>query len=141
VHRNQTLPAFWHAYTEQQIASVFEVCRLLIDTFDIKFILGHEEISPGRKVDPGPAFPLDKLRELLLNGSRNEDGAEVQEKNEGIVTVDLLNIRNEPGTESEKVAKPLRKGQKVKVLASKSGWVKVRTEITGWVSEKFVQLK
>ena len=72
-HRNEQTPRYWHRYTEQQIEIVEEVCRLLIQTYSIKEILGHEEIAPGRKTDPGPAFPLDKLRERLLGPGRDED--------------------------------------------------------------------
>lgn len=59
---------YWHDYTEKQIDVVFNLCVDLVYKYQtIKNILGHEEISPGRKVDPGPAFPLDKLREWIIN--------------------------------------------------------------------------
>ena len=67
VHRNQNVAKYWHAYTDKQIAAVEEICRVLADAYPIKDILGHEEISPNRKIDPGPAFPLDKLRRIILN--------------------------------------------------------------------------
>lgn len=66
VHRNETTPRFWHRFTEKQITAVFELCDVLMAKYPIKTIVGHEEISPGRKTDPGPAFPLDKLRERML---------------------------------------------------------------------------
>jgi N-acetylmuramoyl-L-alanine amidase len=138
IHRNQSIPRYWHAFKEEQINIVFDICQLLLRHYPIKFILGHEEISPGRKVDPGPAFPLDKLRERLLGGERDANTKENIKDSSGIVTIDLLNIRAEPSIESDKVAQPLPKGQKVKILAEKNGWVKVSTEVTGWVSGKYV---
>lgn len=76
VHRNQTGPSYWHVFTEEQIETVQELCETLMGTYDIKEILGHEEIAPGRKTDPGPAFPLDKLRERLLGEGRSAGAAE-----------------------------------------------------------------
>jgi N-acetylmuramoyl-L-alanine amidase len=138
VHRNQKIARYWHAFKEEQINIVFDICQLLMRHYPIKFILGHEEISPGRKVDPGPAFPLDKMRERLVGGERDANTREDITNSSGIVTVDLLNIRSEPNTDADKVAKPLSKGQKVKILSEKNGWVKVSTEVTGWVSGKYV---
>lgn len=73
MHRNENSPSWWHAYTQQQIDVVFELSALLVKTYGIETIVGHEEISPGRKSDPGPAFPLDRLRERLLGAGRRED--------------------------------------------------------------------
>lgn len=64
--RNETKKQYWHIYTEKQIEVCRTVCELLISRYNIKTILGHEEISPGRKRDPGPAFPLDEFRNNLL---------------------------------------------------------------------------
>lgn len=66
IHRNQQQLTYWHRYTEAQIVQAFALCQLLCQHYQIDTILGHEEVSPGRKVDPGPAFPLDKLRARLL---------------------------------------------------------------------------
>ena len=138
VHRNQSAPRYWHSFTEEQIAVVYDICQLLISTYQIQYILGHEEISPGRKIDPGPAFPLDKLRDRLLGSGRDADTTEDLDDIPGVVTADLLNIRSEPSAESEKIANPLAKGHKVKIMATKNGWMKVRTEITGWVSSMHI---
>ena len=89
-------------------------------------------------MDPGPAFPLDKIRERLLGGERDSDTEEVLTETTGVIIADLLNIREQPSTDAERVAKPLPKGQKVKIIGSKNGWVKVSTEVTGWVSNKYV---
>ena len=69
VHRNETGAAYWHAYPESQLALVEELGRLLIGEYGIVEIVGHEEIAPDRKVDPGPAFPLDEMRTRLLGGT------------------------------------------------------------------------
>ncbi|MEC7226472.1 MAG: N-acetylmuramoyl-L-alanine amidase, partial [Candidatus Latescibacterota bacterium] len=50
VHRNQTEPTCWHRFPQEQVRVVEELCRLLIDEYDIRHILGHEEIAPDRKI-------------------------------------------------------------------------------------------
>ena len=65
-HRNELDPTYWHTYSVTQLEAVNEVCALLVSTYGINHILGHEEIAPNRKIDPGPAFPLDILRHRLL---------------------------------------------------------------------------
>lgn len=134
-HRNQTKSKFWHAYSDVQIEKTIDVLELLAETYNVKFILGHEEIAPNRKSDPGPAFPLDKIREQLLGGDRDrEEEEELPET--GRVAGSKLNIRTKP--EGELVAKPLLRGAKVTILDKDKGWYKVKTEIEGWVSAKFI---
>ncbi len=65
VHRNQSEASYWHRYTGEQLAVVETVCAALLQRYGIQYILGHEEIAPSRKVDPGPAFPLDSMRSRL----------------------------------------------------------------------------
>lgn len=137
LHRNETRKRAWHTYTQEQIETVIELCQLLIDEYDIKHILGHEEIAPRRKFDPGPAFPLDKIRTNLLASSRNEDKS-IELPDEMRVAVRALNIRSLPSISGEKIAKPLVRNQKVKILQTKGDWYKVSTEIEGWVSGKYL---
>jgi N-acetylmuramoyl-L-alanine amidase len=137
-HRNETSPKFWHIYTEEQIDAVTNLCRILIQQYGIKTILGHEEIAPTRKTDPGPAFPLDKMRNQLLSDARSDDGAE-DKATSGRVDVSILNIRDTPKPDGAKVAMPLKKGAKVQILDEDGDWIKVRTEIEGWVFKKYIK--
>jgi len=56
----------WHIYPPEQIQSVIDVCTLLVKTYGIKEIIGHDDISPKNKWDPGPAFPMDYVREQVF---------------------------------------------------------------------------
>jgi len=141
VHRNQKEPKFWHKYTEEQISTAFELCTDLVEKFNIKNIFGHEEIAPERKIDPGPAFPLDKLRERVLHRERADtEEADLEHiKNAGVVTASKLNIRSGPGTQSKTIADPLSKGTVVDIQQESNGWYQVNVQIRGWVSEDYIK--
>lgn len=150
VHRNQTESTFWHRYPEEQIALVESLCRFLVAHYtandaQIEHILGHEEISPKRKIDPGPAFPLDKLRDRILQGNRDEEGDEGDEldvelvgRRVGVVTATHLNVRSDASTEADKVGPPLKQGARVEILDEKNEWYKVKAQVVCWVSSKYV---
>ncbi|MCK5536372.1 MAG: N-acetylmuramoyl-L-alanine amidase [Bacteroidales bacterium] len=138
-HRNETIKRYWHTYTQEQIEAVTEICQLLIDSYGISDIVGHEEIAPKRKTDPGPAFPLDRMRNKLLKGDRDEDGG-FEDLKKGRVLANSLNIRELPNSSGVKVARSLPKNKKVKIIAERNGWYKVSTEIEGWVSAKYIGL-
>ena len=46
-------------FNQKQINSIIKLCKFLIKKYKIKsnFILGHSDISPDRKKDPGEKFP------------------------------------------------------------------------------------
>ncbi|MDX1641007.1 MAG: N-acetylmuramoyl-L-alanine amidase [Balneolaceae bacterium] len=140
IHRNENEISYWERYSEEQIETVFGLCKLLSDTYDIRFILGHEEISPGRKSDPGPAFPLDKLRERILFADRSDTGDNSRDVSEkGVVIAGALNIRSGPSTNHSTIAPPLSRNTGVKIESEMNGWYKVRVPLTGWVSKQFVK--
>ncbi len=138
-HRNETKPRYWQAYTDRQIEVCHDVCEALIKKFSINNIVGHEEIAPGRKQDPGPAFPLDSFRESLLFKNESDTPNIVNAKGE--VSANLLNIRSGAGVNFDKIAKPLAAGTKVKVLEERDGWYRITTTIEGWVSKSHVTIK
>lgn len=135
-HRNEQTERYWHAFTETQIRTCYDICNALIAKYNIKFILGHEEICPGRKTDPGPAFPLDKLRNDLLLDIRKDSDAQ---PTHGVVNATLLNFRQSPSVSAPLQANPLQKNVAVTILEEKDGWFRVRTEIEGWVKKEFIQ--
>jgi N-acetylmuramoyl-L-alanine amidase len=139
-HRNESEPGWWHRFTEQQITATMELCKELMNHYKIRFILGHEEISPGRKIDPGPAFPLDKIRDRLLYADRSD---EKEEKKKAVATGRVntagLNIRSGPGTSHNTVMEPLSRGTELSVLEEQNGWYRVEVPVQGWVSKRFVE--
>lgn len=138
-HKNENFERFWHNYSHEQINSVIELCQALCDAYNINNIVGHDDISPGRKQDPGPAFPLGKIQTIVLD-DRNESINLVEtEKLYSTVKVDQLNIRQNGNTNAKKVALPLKKGQQLRILEEKDGWCKVETKITGWVSSDYIE--
>lgn len=142
VHRNEDIATYWQRYTESQIETVAELCELLTRQYNILHILGHEEVSPGRKIDPGPAFPLDKLRNRILkldDRSLETDVEAYDIPKEGYVTASKLNIRSGPSSARMKIANPLLNGKKVKIIQKEEGWYKVATTIEGWVSSAYIR--
>lgn len=58
----------WEPFAEPQLAALERLVRSLLRTYPgIAEILGHQEVSPGRKFDPGPAFPMTRFRALLAD--------------------------------------------------------------------------
>lgn len=56
---------YWHRFTEEQIWKATEIVQLARRHYkSIEEILAHSQISPNRKTDPGPAFPLEHLRSI-----------------------------------------------------------------------------
>ena len=54
-------------YTDPQLASCAELTADICKDNHISFgaVVGHADIAPGRKTDPGPLFPWDHFRSLV----------------------------------------------------------------------------
>jgi len=140
IHKNENTPRYWHTYTEKQITTLLAISNLLMEQYGLTEILGHDDVSPGRKLDPGPAFDMSYFRKMILGQDRSDDdGIDIPEN--GKVYVNKLNIRSGPGSSFEKVAKPLRKGNEVNILREEDGWYEVETTIKGWVSKGYIDTK
>lgn len=50
------------AYTEEQYASLNKLIAQLCALHGITSVVGHDEIAPGRKTDPGPLFQWERVR-------------------------------------------------------------------------------
>ena len=62
-------------FSQKQIISLKKLLRYLIRKYkiNIKYILGHSDISPYRKKDPGERFPWKKLFKIKLAWWHNLD--------------------------------------------------------------------
>lgn len=67
VHENETSKRKWQPYTDEQLLVAEQINAAIMEAYSIpaEHIKGHDEISPNRKVDPGPLFPIDQIRGKL----------------------------------------------------------------------------
>ena len=132
-HRHEQVEAYWHAYTDAQVDAVLEIATVLVRTYQLKEILGHDDIAPGRKSDPGPAFPMESLRAAVFG--RNDDAPE-----RCTVTASLLNLRSGPGRAHPIVAQ-LARAVTLDLLERREGWARVAVpgrDLRGWVSSDYI---
>lgn len=60
--------AGWQPYSDAQIDVLMALLRDIVDRHQVlaRNIVGHSDIAPGRKQDPGPAFPWKRLADAGL---------------------------------------------------------------------------
>lgn len=140
-HRHESHVSGWHVYTIEQIEAALELSSALVAEYGLRDVLGHDDISPGRKSDPGPAFPMESFRARLLG--RAGDANPIH------LTTVHLNIRTGPGSQFGKLPQsPLPEGTRVEVLTEQGSWRMVDVldpvggdlDVQGWVHGRYLQL-
>lgn len=64
---------YWEPYTDEATAELLNIVAQLVRIFPVlrspedRFV-GHEQLEPTRKVDPGPAFPWGPVRQTAATG-------------------------------------------------------------------------
>jgi len=126
----------WHAYTALQIERCLELAELLVAHYGLSAVLGHDDIARGRKLDPGPAFPLGSIAARALG--RGDDAPPRYR-----VTSATLNVRKGPDASCDPVAPPLKRGTVVSLLEPGHRWSRVEvvaaTDIEGYVNNLFIE--
>lgn len=139
-HKHGTRACAWHTYPPEQIEAALGLSAMLIGKYGLLDVVGHDDISPGRKWDPGPAFPMASFRARLLG--RSED------RPISLRTTTALNIREGPGPGHAKLAVgSLPTGTAVQVLEARGAWRLVDVEgevagepdVQGWVHGAFLR--
>lgn len=138
-HRNESEPRGWHAYTEAQLETALSVALLLARKYALKDVIGHDDIAPGRKTDPGPAFPMESFRATVMG--RGDDDAPV------FATITNLNIRSGPGTAFDKIRDTsLAPGTRLIVHDRETEWCLVDVleeqgspDLSGWVHGAYIR--
>jgi N-acetylmuramoyl-L-alanine amidase len=137
-HKFDDVERGWHRYTEAQLAAALEAAQAIVAHYGLTDVLGHDDIAPERKRDPGPAFPMESFRGHLI-GRADDDF-------ERFVTTAELNIREGPGVRFAKLdASPLAKGTRLSGESRDGSWHFVEVlgendepEATGWVHGNFI---
>ena len=55
-------------YEDAQYQLLIPICSALRRCYGITALVGHSDIAPGRKTDPGPAFDWERFRQVLRAG-------------------------------------------------------------------------
>lgn len=130
---------YWMPYSQAQMNTVQEVLVELFNKYALEFLTAHWVISPGRKIDTNPLFPLERLQGLVAG--RNFDRRE----NDPHVRVDL-NLRAYPGVTS-RVIMVMNAGSTVEIIRSAERedgrWylVKHQSGETGWCHSNYLELE
>lgn len=102
---------YWLQFSDAQLRTIFALAKAIDDHYDLDYVTTHYEISPGRKTDPGPHFPIDRLRAVL---SGRGDTKPLPVKRPTIM---------------DKVRSVLPVAKKFKTTDDVDGYVKVRTSL------------
>ncbi len=144
-HRSGGPVRGWHTYSTEQLMVAADVASLLVRHFGLLDAIGHDDIAPGRKRDPGPAFPMQTFRARVLGRGDGADTARQLAE-----TTAALNIRTGPGTQFDKLsASPLPAGTKLELLAEQGAWRQVlvldviagEMDVEGWVHSRYLQVR
>ena len=107
----------WFIYPKAQLEAVYKLSALLISSYQLITAVGHDDISPARKPDPGPAFPWDAFK-IKVFGKTDNVGKIFK------VAEDGTNFRSTPSKENNPI-KSLKKDYEVGLIETNGSWCKV----------------
>lgn len=131
----------WQDYPEEQINAAVDLALLLIEKYNLKDVVGHDDISPLRKWDPGPVFPMDSFRSKVMG--RMDDEPVIYQ-----TLTELILLPNPETALENGDFQPLLSGCKLEILNRELNWVQViitdenddkkLVGKMGWLPDRFV---
>jgi N-acetylmuramoyl-L-alanine amidase len=144
---------YWFKFPKAQLEAVYALSKVLMGTYHLSNAIGHDDISPARKPDPGPAFPWSEFKTKVLGTDNNIGKIYKVNSTDGSAF-----FRSEPTTNSSQKTK-LANGYEVGLIETNGAWCKVYLVNTskevlikigksnksiksiGWIHESLLSLK
>lgn len=142
-HGDRSGHTHWEAYKPKQLEAVEEIIAAICAEYDIKDIVGHEDIAPGRKQDPGPALDefMSKMKEKYVTKTATASPTKTPAlKGTAKVKANGLRLRERPNY-TARVLTHMYVGYRVEVLEEDvfPGWDKVQYKNKiGFVAGKYL---
>lgn len=130
----------WEVFDEDQLEAAIAAAAAIVSRYAIPEanILGHDDIAPIRKQDPGPAFPMSLFKAKVF-GRAEATGTAMK-----VQSATGLNLRTGPGISFAAITL-LADGTKIIPMGSDGVWFEVTTlnaagaeDKTGWVHSKWL---
>lgn len=132
----------WEIFDQAQMDATIEAAQTIVAEYGLTpwDVIGHEDISIRRKIDPGPAFDMDKFRTMVFG--RDEDTW-----NDHIFVVNSaswLNLRVTPDL-NKKPIENMPDGTEVHLISKDGNWwlvakiVDGNEDVTGYVHSKWLR--
>lgn len=73
-------------FTDIQVQTVLEICKAITETYNIEDVIGHQDVAPGRKYDPGKYWDMKSFKaklgfkHFLKRGDEGDDVEDLQNK-------------------------------------------------------------
>ena len=135
IHQNEESLSYWQKFTDSQVSIAEKIIRCLTSAYQVKYILGYEEVCPGLQTDPGPAFPLEIMRRKVMKDQEQEFGTVLNFKN----TMHQLDL-NTVLREDVMALKAERNAKIVNIRRKNGGWYKVNIDLGGFIKEKWISI-
>lgn len=133
-------PIGWERYPEAQFEAAVAVLHALREAYGINEIVGHDDIAPTRKWDPGPAFHFGRCRASVFGG-RGADGA-VRLR---ATPQRGLNLRSGPAIRFRAI-ELLARGTALEPIRTDGVWTEVSVldgegepRASGWIHSRYVE--
>lgn len=110
---------YWFKFPQAQLKAVYELSKTLINHYHLINAIGHDDISPARKPDPGPAFPWDDFKLAVFGKTDNVGKIFVVNSSDG-----HANFRTDHDTGATLIKK-LNNGYEVGLIETFGQWCKV----------------
>ncbi|MDB5119842.1 MAG: N-acetylmuramoyl-L-alanine amidase [Sphingobacteriales bacterium] len=107
----------WFLYPDAQLQALYKLSKALFEEYHLVSAIGHDDISPARKPDPGPAFSWDDFATHVFGNSRNIGKI-------FLVNTNNTNLRGSFSTNSP-VIKKLPLDYEVGLIETQGQWSKV----------------